>query len=571
MKRKLQLLGLTFVMAAALLPSSGSAQVPDEFIVRSSATNVKVGDYVTISIAGRALTDLYAADMELTYDAQTLEYIGYTSSLNNQAYVLEPKVQGNTIKLLFSLLGNKPGITGDRDLFALSFKASKAGTASVSLSSLTPVNSEPQKTTGTIGDGVVMSIHDTNTDSHSGSHSGHHSASSSSPSSSGTSVLVFDTFTVRDGVAFIPVGSQDLLEAGKSSMDKSVTIKINSATDVKEIQLQLPAKPFQQLYSASYDVRTVKVETGLATAFIHLDILDKSLLSDTSNLQINMAKVDPANLSQDIREKIGTSILYDFHFSLDGSPIVNFKKNSILVELPYTLAPHEQPSQVVIYSITEDGKLEIVRNGRYNRATGKVQFQPVHLGTYMAHHVQVSFRDMDGYTWANEAVLGLAAREVVKGRSDGRFIPDGEVTRAEFVKMLIQLLDLGDSSATASFTDVEPGAWYYNAIASAQKAGLIQGKDDGSFGVNEPVSREDMATLIYRALKIINSTTAQTGSNTSDFLDQDRISAYAKEAVWTVKQAGLLDGVGEGYFEPKGKTTRAQAATVIYRLYQAVE
>ncbi|MGO4271272.1 S-layer homology domain-containing protein [Paenibacillus sp. TAF58] len=136
---------------------------------------------------------------------------------------------------------------------------------------------------------------------------------------------------------------------------------------------------------------------------------------------------------------------------------------------------------------------------------------------------------------------------------------------------MIQLLDLADSSGTAAFTDVDPGAWYASSIASAQKIGLVQGKEDGSFGVNDQISREDMAVLIYRASKMIGSSTVQANGTTSDFLDQVQISEYAKDAILAVKQAGLMNGVTEGYFEPKGKSTRAQAATVIYRLYQTLK
>ncbi|MBE1440877.1 S-layer homology domain-containing protein [Paenibacillus sp. OAS669] len=572
--RKFPLYCLALMLAATLLSSSAVAQVPDEFVLRSSATNVKLGDNVTISVAGHALTDLYAAGMELTYDAQLLEYTGYSSSLSNQAIVLEPKVQGNKIRLLFTLTGNKPGITGDKDLFTLSFKASRVGTASVSLSSLTPVNSEPRKTIGNIGSGITMSVIQSNSRSRSSHYSAPNACSqeASTPlsrSSQGTSALFFDIWSATNGVACINVGSNDLLEAGNNSKDSSVTIKVNTGLDVNKIQLNLPAYQLQQLSSEPGKVKMVRIETDFASVSIHRDVLDGSVLSEISNLQLQIAKADPASYSQDVRAKIGNSVINELQLSLDGSPITSFNKNRVAVEVLYTLLANENPNQVVLYHISDDGKLDVVRNGYYNPAAGKVQFHPARFGMYAANHVQVSFNDMDGHTWANDAVLGLAAREVVNGRSEGRFTPDGEVTRAEFVKMLMQLFDLEDSSAMASFTDAAPGAWYYNSIASAQKTGLVQGKEDGSFGVNDPITREDMAVLIYRVSRIISSAAVQANGTTGDFLDQDRISAYAKDAVLFAKQTGLMDGVAEGHFEPKGVSTRAQAATVIYRLYQA--
>lgn len=585
MKHKFHFFFLAIMFIATVVPLSAAAQVADEFVLRSSAASVEIGDNVTITIAGDALTDLYAAQMELTYDEQ-LEYTGYTSSLSKlayqeyNAYVPEPKVHANKIKLLFTLTGNMLALEGKKDIFTLSFKASKVGTPSVSLSSLITINSNRVETNGKMGNGITLSVNNPNSETNPGTDPGSHTGSNpgsqgggnpSSPGTSGTSVLLLETMTVNNGVASIDVGSKALLEAGKNSKDESVTIKVNSGSDVKELQLNLPAMQLQQLRSESGDVKTLRVETELATVSINRDVLDTRTLLDTSNLQLSIAKVDPANLSQDIRDEIRNSVVYDFNLSLDGSRIKSFIKNSVIVELPYKLGPSENPYQVVVYYITEDGKMEVVRNGKYNTDTGRVQFLPTHFSKYTANHAQVSFSDMNGYTWANEGVLGLAAREVVSGRSDGHFIPAGEVTRAEFVKMLIQLFDLADSSATTAFTDVDAGTWYYNSIASAQKIGLVQGKDDSSFGVNDQISREDMAVLIYRASKIISSTTILANGATSNFLDGDQISTYAKDAVWAAKQAGLMDGVSEGYFDPKGKSTRAQAATVIYRLYQELK
>ncbi|WP_141692407.1 S-layer homology domain-containing protein [Paenibacillus pectinilyticus] len=137
--------------------------------------------------------------------------------------------------------------------------------------------------------------------------------------------------------------------------------------------------------------------------------------------------------------------------------------------------------------------------------------------------------------------------------------------------MLTVLFDLKDSTATTTFTDVESGAWYANAIASAQKAGLVQGKDDGSFGVNDQISREDMAVLIYRVSKMQGSGTFKTSvaiDKSSTFFDIEQSSVYAREAVNALLQAGIMNGMNNGYFEPKSSSTRAQAAAVLYRLYQ---
>ncbi|KRE69738.1 S-layer homology domain-containing protein [Paenibacillus sp. Soil750] len=183
------------------------------------------------------------------------------------------------------------------------------------------------------------------------------------------------------------------------------------------------------------------------------------------------------------------------------------------------------------------------------------------------------FKDMDGYAWAGEGILGLASREIIDGRSEGYYVPEGQVTRAEFVKLLVQLFDLEDMTATAAFSDVVQDSWYYSSIASAQKSGLVQGKDNGTFGVNDEISREDMAVLIFRVSKLLgiaNGIPLSTYNITTRFQDLDIVSVYARDAVSALQQSGLMNGTKEGYFAPKNPSTRAQAATVLYRLFQSI-
>ncbi|MNP46728.1 Endo-1,4-beta-xylanase A precursor [compost metagenome] len=148
-------------------------------------------------------------------------------------------------------------------------------------------------------------------------------------------------------------------------------------------------------------------------------------------------------------------------------------------------------------------------------------------------------------------------------------MPAGEVTRAEFVQMLVQVFGLEDTTAKADFRDVEAGAWYYPAIASARKLGLVEGREDGSFGVNARINREDMAVLAYRASKLLGMTAPDTRGSSAAFADQSQISDYVAEAIAALRKAGVMDGLSGGYFEPKSSSTRAQAAVLLYRLYQA--
>jgi len=179
----------------------------------------------------------------------------------------------------------------------------------------------------------------------------------------------------------------------------------------------------------------------------------------------------------------------------------------------------------------------------------------------------VYFSDLESVPWAKESIEALAAKGIVNGPGDGTFRPDNKVTRAEFIKMLITAFDLVDKNAQSTFSDVKAGMWYYEAIASAERLGIVKGKGDGSFGVNEHISRQDMAVMVYR-MSLILGMNLRAGSSEVQFADKSDISAYALEAVAAMHENGIIKGVGDNRFAPKSNATRAEAAVIIYRLHK---
>jgi hypothetical protein len=178
----------------------------------------------------------------------------------------------------------------------------------------------------------------------------------------------------------------------------------------------------------------------------------------------------------------------------------------------------------------------------------------------------VAFPDVEGIAWAEDGIAALAARGIAKGVGDDRFAPAREVTRAEFLHMLIQALDLTDEAATSDFADAKEGEWYYASVASAQKLGITSGKSDGVFGVNDSITREEVAVMLDRAARSLEIELG--ASSGAAFADRADISAFAIVSVGRANAAGLVDGMGDGTFAPKGATTRAQAAVVIHRLIE---
>jgi len=157
---------------------------------------------------------------------------------------------------------------------------------------------------------------------------------------------------------------------------------------------------------------------------------------------------------------------------------------------------------------------------------------------------------------------------VISESEDANFRPNDFVKREEFVKMIVASLGAYNQNATSNLSDVDSTQWYYGYIASAEELGLVKGTDKGTFGIGENITREDMAVIISRALKLIGFTDDKTYSEL--FTDDDKISDYAKDSVYMMKKSGLINGMGDGSFAPKSTATRAQTAKMIYEMMKAV-
>lgn len=177
---------------------------------------------------------------------------------------------------------------------------------------------------------------------------------------------------------------------------------------------------------------------------------------------------------------------------------------------------------------------------------------------------KVDFKDLDTVPWAKDAIEKLAADKIVAGISRTEFMPTGNVTREQFVKMLIIAFELENSAAECSFKDVDKNAWYYPYVAAAAECGLAKG-DGENFGTGKYMSREEMAVFAYRAAEIAKIKLTEK-NEAIDFVDSANIADYAKDAVSIMQKAGILNGTDSNLFEPSVVCSRAMAAKVVYEL-----
>lgn len=175
------------------------------------------------------------------------------------------------------------------------------------------------------------------------------------------------------------------------------------------------------------------------------------------------------------------------------------------------------------------------------------------------------FTDVKENDWFYDSVKYAYENDLMKGISNTEFAPDSDVTRAMFVTVIYRM-ENEPQTGKCAFTDVESGSYYESAVAWANENGIVSGISEDCFAPNEPITREQMAAIIYRyaAFKGYDITTS---SNTS-YTDNDNISDYAKDAVIWAAEKSVMTGNTDGSFAPKANTTRAQVASVFMRMVE---
>ena len=277
-----------------------------------------------------------------------------------------------------------------------------------------------------------------------------------------------------------------------------------------------------------------------------------------AQLELDIDGYDALNFVQ--REYFDTLIATIRYESL-GAFKADFAQK-LLTAAAYVEAGEEEDTPVVTPGTTPGTGNNVIGTvgsvvGGNGTGTGGVVIPPVSAET-------ASFNDIAGVSWAKEAIEALAKDGVINGVGNGRFDPEGIVTREQFVKIMVGAFGLEANGEAVAFEDVAEGQWYTEYIKIAVANGVINGVSETSFGIGENISRQDMAVIIYRTAKALGMELAEKTSEVP--ADIDSAADYAKEAVTALYQAGIINGVGGGNFAPAEIATRAQAAKIVYEL-----
>lgn len=182
---------------------------------------------------------------------------------------------------------------------------------------------------------------------------------------------------------------------------------------------------------------------------------------------------------------------------------------------------------------------------------------------------ETPFCDTHPLSWYYDASVYAYQNKLMNGISMTEFAPDLSVTRAMFVTVLYRLAGSEDVSALSNpFADVEADAWYTDAVIWAANNGIVNGITETTFCPQDNITREQIATILYRYVTEYLGQTAELSADLSTYPDSGSVSAYAQDAMTWAVGAGLITGTqkdGQTLLDPQGLATRAQMATILMR------
>lgn len=177
------------------------------------------------------------------------------------------------------------------------------------------------------------------------------------------------------------------------------------------------------------------------------------------------------------------------------------------------------------------------------------------------------FTDVAEDAWYYDYVNFVWEEAFMNGVSENQFAPSETLSRAMVVTVLHRIAGELEVVAEHGFTDVLADRWYTDAIAWAYEMGIVQGLGDGTFAPNRNVSREELATMLFRYANTVDPDT-NVGAWAQEFADVGEISTWAKEALQWANGNGFIRGVSEDLINPRGTATRAEKAAIITRFVQ---
>jgi uncharacterized lipoprotein NlpE involved in copper resistance len=382
---------------------------------------------------------------------------------------------------------------------------------------------------------------------------------------------------LKDGkqVLVVSLDGKQLTELIKNVKDNELTIDVGAAS--QNVELAVDAELIKQLNESGKTIKLVQGGTGYGLSSSAIRDVLTDWTDAGAQLRIEIKKADEADGEkiEKLAKDKGYSLLvtpmsYQLYFQKgDIRTNLSSVKGYITISYGQEELKGKQPKTAVL--LLPNGKLVHVPTKISNNA-GKFEIK-VHSfanGIFTLIDYKKTFEDVGG--WSKPYIEELAGRLIIQGTGDETFEPNRSVTRAEFSAIITGALGLYKENGAKTFSDVSEESWYASSLAAATEYGLISGYADGSFRLNEKISREEAMVILARSFSLMELkpgfTQAELDQGLDSFGDKDELKGWSQESVRLTVLLGIVNG-SNNQLLPAEPMTREQLAAVIVKLLQA--
>ncbi|WP_158602311.1 S-layer homology domain-containing protein [Cohnella endophytica] len=360
-----------------------------------------------------------------------------------------------------------------------------------------------------------------------------------------------------------PPVSKDNQVISEKDLKNSQNGKVKVELENGKKEVTLPANVTTALGDNKLEVRNDKISIEIPTDVLkQLEGLVTPEELKNASISFKFDQVSQEDAGKLIKNKDGITLagdIYEFQISIttkDGkeSKLSSFNKP---ISIKLKVNNNTDKNLLGIYYISDSGQFEYVGG---EVVGGEIVANIQHFSKYGVLEYNKIYVDVPSSHWANQAIKILSAKHIISGVSTTEFAPSRNTTRAEFVSLLVNALNL-KASGKAAFTDVDSSKSYASAVAAAYEAGIVRGKSENLFAPDALISREEMAVMITKAFEIKSGKKAGEAAQSS-FTDNAQISSWAKSYVNVAAELDLMKGSG-GKFSPRNNVTRAECAQII--------
>lgn len=338
--------------------------------------------------------------------------------------------------------------------------------------------------------------------------------------------------------------SKELSLLAGDSLNKKIETSIRlsfGANATSGMELELP--DLKEVFEV---VDTIEIETPMGSVTLHKDMFADGLFPS----RISIGVVPKESLPKEYENyKVMSFVIHS------GDKTVDEFQKPVVVSIPFAVEEGVDPNVLTAFYLDDNGLATPVP-GYYVK--GVFVFKTNHFSKYFIASNQVNFSDVKN-EWFAPYVKGMASKGIIVGRTDGKFDPEANVTRAEFVALISRVLNYRNGAVELPFGDVNDNDWFYAPVKMLYSVGILDHSE--KFNPNEAITREEMGMLLGKTLIEMgyNPTQNQTLSRFTDMNSTEKVTA---DFIAVAVQNKVLVGNG-GMFFPKQIMTRAQAATVI--------